>query len=755
MTAHLRQVNCFYSVSIVACTLLVVVALATAQESPPAAGPIAYDSWRSVTVLFSGLRNDGETWEWDGDQWSLMTTEGPYFWEPPAMAFDSRRGVTVHYGPVSYDWNLRATWEWDGSQWTEVSTVGPRARSGHALAFDSARGTTVLFGGADSFGRLFGDTWEWDGDQWQERSSTGPQARVSHALAYDNSRNVTVLFGGSGGGDELWEWNGVEWLRRFPSGNRPSGRDSHAMAYDRARATTVLFGGWPSLDDTWEWDGFGWNLRNVDGPPGQAGHSMAYDSRRLVTVLFGGNGTWEWDGVQWQQRDSERLPPPPSRFLPYPGAGTSLSYFDPQSHQWRNDYPISQITREPLVLLMHGWRSDASKRWITDFVTAAYDPVSGTLANRPEVQVIAVNWPQRAQQGEFWDWKDAWRGGRNGFADGAAFGWRLAEQFYSGGVNPEVVHIIGHSNGGGFGAGIAWMFLRRTSWRIAQMTTLDSPSVSPFGWFEVPPTGYLIQQVSSAVAVLDSWYDDEHANHGDSFGDQFVGDNVSAFDLSESRTKRCMDDGSMHTAISLRYARSASTQRDEAFGFSDRSAALHTVSAEGLSRERFSLFQCASPETEWERLGSTFRGPSLAFEEPLEFISSRESWYGDDAYATGSPPEPSFVLRGDKYLSVEFQIDAMAPVRAISFRVDLVGHFQGDRDRLFVYMTEGGRDEFEFVAARDLDSGSGSFEDIWLPGAPEAGVVTVAIVIPDNGRQVEREIQITQIQPYDVMFGID
>jgi hypothetical protein len=51
------------------------------------------------------------------------------------------------------------TWEWDGDVWTLRSSTGPSPRANHATAFDSARQVTVLFGGWDD--AYNGDTWEW------------------------------------------------------------------------------------------------------------------------------------------------------------------------------------------------------------------------------------------------------------------------------------------------------------------------------------------------------------------------------------------------------------------------------------------------------------------------------------------------------------------------------------------------------------------------------------------------------------------
>ncbi|MFH1107718.1 MAG: kelch repeat-containing protein [Planctomycetota bacterium] len=299
---------------------------------------MAYDSARGVTVLFGGYDYDpdfggtylAETWEWDGVTWTQKSTTGPTPRAGHAMAYDSQRGVTVLFGGGYYDYGTQLsqffgdTWEWDGTNWTPRSTTGPAARADHAMAFDSARGVTVLFaGGYETSGyEFFGDTWEWDGANWTLRSETGPGPRGAHALAFDSGRSVTVLFGGGSGpyyngptfGD-TWEWDGSIWTCRSNFG--PSPRIGHAMAYDTLRGVSVLFGGWGydqyggTLDGrTWIWNGAAWWVRADSGPMGQSGHAMAYDSQRGVTVLQGNwtpdwvprlPSTWEWDGTNWTQ----------------------------------------------------------------------------------------------------------------------------------------------------------------------------------------------------------------------------------------------------------------------------------------------------------------------------------------------------------------------------------------------------------------------------------------------------------------------
>ncbi|MFH1109499.1 MAG: kelch repeat-containing protein [Planctomycetota bacterium] len=255
-----------------------------------------------------------------------------------AMAYDSRRGVTVLFGggdnpnsPIG----LSDTWEWNGATWTQRTPVTtPPGRLYYAMAYDSARGVTVLFGGIAAIAPgIVGDTWEWDGTNWAVRTpATSPSARYGHAMVFDSARGKIVLFGGSsvmpgGSGSPLgdtWEWNGTNWTQRAPA-TVPSVRYLHVMAYDNVRGVTVLFGGSatimsfgaPSLlADTWEWNGTNWGARTPPAAPSaRCWHTMAYGTQG-TTVLFGGytasggGDTWQWNGTNWTQPTLPLSPPP-------------------------------------------------------------------------------------------------------------------------------------------------------------------------------------------------------------------------------------------------------------------------------------------------------------------------------------------------------------------------------------------------------------------------------------------------------------
>ena len=181
---------------------------------------MTYDSARGMTVLFGGHDGSyrGDTWEWDGSTWTQRSTTGPSPRLSSAMAYDSGRGVTVLFGGYYYGGSAvyyGDTWEWDGTEWTQRSTAGPRPRRDHAMIYNDALDAVVLFGGRTGSYQYTNDAWRWDGQAWTPLAlGAGPSSRGSHAMVYDAARGTTVLFGGesyvSGSlikSGEIWEWH--------------------------------------------------------------------------------------------------------------------------------------------------------------------------------------------------------------------------------------------------------------------------------------------------------------------------------------------------------------------------------------------------------------------------------------------------------------------------------------------------------------------------------------------------------------------
>jgi hypothetical protein len=165
---------------------------------------MAYDRRRGVTVLFGGFgtvpyRRD--TWEWDGQSWTLRATDGPPGRGEMGMCYDSVREVVLLFGgtdvemPGEYVY-YQDTWAWDGNSWSQLATGGPRARDQHAMAFDDARGVAVVFSGAGSRNTTLNDAWEWDGAEWREVAAD-PPGRWRGTMAYVSSRQAISLYGGS------------------------------------------------------------------------------------------------------------------------------------------------------------------------------------------------------------------------------------------------------------------------------------------------------------------------------------------------------------------------------------------------------------------------------------------------------------------------------------------------------------------------------------------------------------------------------
>jgi hypothetical protein len=265
---------------------------------------MAYDSSRGRTVLFGGLGgagvgNLGDTWEWDGENWTQMADSGPPARGQAAMAYDVQRNQTVLFGGAGPGaLFLVDTWGWDGSTWTQLAVSGPSPRTNFAMAYDSKRQRIVVFGGlwVATGGALLADTWEWDGAAWTQLAVTGPAGRRGHVMAYDSTRDRSVLFGGFDQfhtfGD-TWEWNGSMWTQVSDFGIVPCVFASLAFKGD----SVALFGGASGtasdpaakvLGSTWTWNGRNWTLRQDFGPSPRFSHTMCYDSKRGTLVLFGG-----------------------------------------------------------------------------------------------------------------------------------------------------------------------------------------------------------------------------------------------------------------------------------------------------------------------------------------------------------------------------------------------------------------------------------------------------------------------------------
>ncbi len=266
---------------------------------------MSYDSARSRIVLYRGDvqcplgQCMHSTWEWDGGVWlSRSPSTVPGSRVDHRMTYDAGRSKTVLFGGWNGSTAFGDTWEYDGTNWSQVSAGGagsPPARAGHGLAYDAANGDTVLFGGQTFAGQALGDTWIWNGSSWSQQSpANSPAARAGLAMTYDGGRGVVLLHGGSDlmnpTFDETWEWNGTTWTQRFPV-STPGPRSSHDMAYDATRDVVVLYGGAYSATNLCDWDGTNWKTHFLSSGGGRISPQLAYDLTRREMVMFEGDSS--------------------------------------------------------------------------------------------------------------------------------------------------------------------------------------------------------------------------------------------------------------------------------------------------------------------------------------------------------------------------------------------------------------------------------------------------------------------------------
>lgn len=238
---------------------------------------MAYDSARDEIVLFGGSRvlfGDSarsaallaDTWLLRDGGWVRASTDGPPPRAEAAIGYDPRRRRTVLFGgrlelPGGTVGRLSDTWEWDGERWTRMSTEGPSPRSGAAMAYHPGLRAVVLFGGS---GGPLGDTWSWNGHAWGRLSLPAAAGRFNTVMAWDPAAQRLVRFGGWDGKQrtfDTWELVDSGWVQAHDTG--PSPRNHAVLVSAPDRASVMLYGGHDGevvFGDLWERRAGRWTL---------------------------------------------------------------------------------------------------------------------------------------------------------------------------------------------------------------------------------------------------------------------------------------------------------------------------------------------------------------------------------------------------------------------------------------------------------------------------------------------------------------
>lgn len=334
-----------------------------------------------------------------------------------------------------------------------------------------------------------------------------------------------------------------------------------------------------------------------------------------------------------------------------PGTQTSFA-------RWRyEDENIENVNFDdidwdrPTAVLIHGWSSqgylehEEATYWITQFVDVAKDRNTGAYRDQDRAQIVVTNWKDRADPLFGVSNRDVWLSARNGFADGQVVGRALSNR----NVDADHLHLIGHSNGSAFAAGITSSFYEATGGRkIGQLTVIDAPSEASLG----VPTGVLAQNAFGDVQYFENW-----AFSGESieeFGEQMGGGNTTNVLASMYVTGRITEDKwwyLFHSKLPLRYARSARYGLNYSeVPFVDHSVTLNRAPlSPGVWRE--------SLRNIWSFDGQPMWHPTWRITGTLDYDSDEATWRGYNAQHIGTSGELAFRCSGVGDLYVEFVIE--------------------------------------------------------------------------------------------------
>jgi hypothetical protein len=223
---------------------------------------------------------------------------------------------------------LGDTWVWNGTDWTQITSFFltpalPAPRFGASMAYDPVNKRTVLFGGVNASGQILSDTWLFAVQtlcstkttcstlySWSQvtfAAGASPPGRRDASFGYDPSAGIVLTGGLSSSGTnfaDTWVFISSTNSWSHPAViNSPSPARSLAPAAQCASGTpfqnAMLFGGTSGssipLGDTWsiapvEGGFFVWGqFTNSTHPGSRFGHGMAYYPVSGFDVLYGGN----------------------------------------------------------------------------------------------------------------------------------------------------------------------------------------------------------------------------------------------------------------------------------------------------------------------------------------------------------------------------------------------------------------------------------------------------------------------------------
>ena len=193
--------------------------------SPRAEATMIYDENRNRIVLFGGYtiqgqeyKKLGDTWEFYDNEWHFVSDKGPSKRHGTSMAFDNENSKVILFGGSTVDRQYGEqkgeTWFWNGTQWSKFPIEQPFGIFNAAMTYDFHKKEILRFGGWNGRSRV-NTTWIFKNSSWNIlESDQSPSPRNHTNMVYSIKDQRIILFGGHDGkfvyGD-TWEFKEHQW----------------------------------------------------------------------------------------------------------------------------------------------------------------------------------------------------------------------------------------------------------------------------------------------------------------------------------------------------------------------------------------------------------------------------------------------------------------------------------------------------------------------------------------------------------------
>ena len=304
----------------------------TNAGTPPSTrkGAVAWVDNSGNAYVFGGFNgaNFNDLWRFDGTRWYRVIANnvaGSPSRRIAAASWKDNSGNAYVFGGYNGTF-LNDLWEFDGTSWSPVNNgIGtpPSIRTGSASWTDSS-GNAYVFGGfyANNESILYyNDLWRFDGTSWSQIIANGalssPNIRKS-SLSWTDSSGNAYIFGGYNGSinyNDLWKFNGTNWLTLINVVNAPNGRDGR-VSWTDSSGNAYVFGGVFSYagssvyyNDLWRFNGTSYSQVIDNGAassPSVRNNAVAWTDNAGNAYVFGGyngvnylNDLWKFNGTTW------------------------------------------------------------------------------------------------------------------------------------------------------------------------------------------------------------------------------------------------------------------------------------------------------------------------------------------------------------------------------------------------------------------------------------------------------------------------